>query len=350
MATIRKKGDYQWHVQIRRKKRGLGEVKATQTFTTKADAEEWAREIEREIDRGIYVSRVEAESTTLTEACDRYEQEVLPGLKGKAADASRLKTIKAELGRSPLSAINSTTLAKFRDARSKVVSNQSVIHELGLINRVLKTCVLDWGIALPGGIPQVRKPAKPRGRDRRVEQGEVDEIISASESQELGVIVGVAIETAMRRGEIATLERDSVNLKSSIIQLTETKNGDSRKVPMSPKANELLSGIPARLDGKVFGMQPDSISQAFDRAVRRARKLYVERCKEEGKTPAKGWLVDLHFHDLRHEATSRLAEQVSNIIELATITGHRDLQMLKRYYHPKVEDLVKKLKKHTNSL
>jgi len=343
MATIRKKGDYQWHVQIRRKKRGLGEVKATQTFVTKAQAEEWAREIEREIDRGVYVSRAEAESTTLTEACDRYEQEVLPGLKGKAADASRLKTIKAELGKLPLSAINSTVLAKFRDTGLQIVSNQSVIHELGLITRVLKACALDWGIALPGGIPQVRKPAKPNGRDRRVEQGEIDEIISVSESQELGVIVAIAIETAMRRSEIASLERDAVELKRSIIQLTKTKNGDDRKVPLSSKAKELFASIPARIDGKVFGLQPDSISQAFDRAVQRARKLYVEKCEKDGSTPSKSWLKDLHFHDLRHEATSRIAEKVSNIIELASITGHKDLQMLKRYYHPRAEDLAKKL-------
>lgn len=343
MATIRKKGDYQWHVQIRRKKRGLGEVKATQTFATKAQAEEWAREIESEIDRGVYVSRVEAESTMLSEACDRYQREILPNLKGKAADASRLKTIKLELGKLPLTAINSTVLAKFRDARLGIVSNQSVIHELGLVTRVLKACVLDWGIALPGGIPQVRKPTKPNGRDRRVEQGEIDEIIKVSESQELGTIIGIAIETAMRRSEIASLERDAVEINRSIIRLTKTKNGDDRKVPLSSRAKELLISSPARIDGKVFGLQPDSISQAFDRAVIRARKVYEEKCKEDGILPSKNWLIDIHFHDLRHEATSRIAEKVSNIIELASITGHKDLQMLKRYYHPKAEDLAKKL-------
>lgn len=338
MATIRKKGEGQWHVQIRRK-----HINETRTFTTKADAEAWAREIETQIDRGVYVSRVEAESTSLNDVCDRYEREMLPALKGKAADASRLKTIKLKLGKLPLAAITTTLLSRFRDERLNVVGNQSVIHELNLINRVLKACVLDWGIALPSGVPQVRKPTKPRGRERRVEQGEIDEIIDASESLELGVIVGVAVETAMRRSELSTLERDSLQLKRSIVHLDETKNGDSRDVPLSTNAIRLLSKIPARIDGRVFGMQPDSITQAFDRAVKRARALYIQKCEQEGTKQDKAWLVDIHFHDLRHEATSRIALKVSNLVELASITGHKDLQMLKRYYHPKAEDLAKKL-------
>ena len=338
MATIRKKGDFQWHVQIRRK-----HVSETKTFTKKADAEAWGRDVEGRIDRGVYVSRVEAESTNLNDACNRYERELLPALKGRAADASRLKTIRLKLGMLPLAAITTTLLSKFRDDRLKVVGNQSVIHELNLVNRVLKACVLDWGIALPSGVPQVRKPTKPRGRDRRVEQGEIDAIVAASESQELGIIIGVAIETAMRRSELSTLERDNLHFQRSIAHLDETKNGDTRDVPLSTIAISLLSKLPARINGKVFGMQPDSITQAFERAVTRARALYESQCEALAVKVEKAWLKDIHFHDLRHEATSRIADKVSNLVELASITGHKDLQMLKRYYHPRAEDLAKKL-------
>lgn len=338
MATIRKKGDYQWHVQIRRK-----HVTATKTFVVKSDAEAWAREIESEIDRGVYVSRAEAEATKMADVCDRYERECLPKLKGKNADKSRLKTIKEKLGKLPVGAVSSTALAKFRDERLEILSSQSVIHELGLITRILKACVLDWGIALPGGVPQVRKPSAPPGRSRRVSQEEIDAIAQASKSQQLESIVKFAVETALRRGEIASLTWDAVDLKKPTLMLDETKNGDSREVPLSKAAIQVLKLLPRRIDGSVYGMQPDSITQAFERAVIRARSVYESECKKQGIQPSKSFLLDLNFHDLRHEATSRIALKVSNLVELASITGHKDLQMLKRYYHPRAEDLAKKL-------
>jgi integrase len=79
------------------------------------------------------------------------------------------------------------------------------------------------------------------------------------------------------------------------------------------------------MDGRVFPITANALKLAFERAVKRAG------------------IEDLHFHDLRHEATSRLAEKLPNVIELAAVTGHKDLRMLKRYYHPRAEDLARKL-------
>ncbi|MCB5207808.1 site-specific integrase [Methylovorus mays] len=340
MATIRKKDgrDNQWHVQIRRK-----HVIATKTFTKKTDAEQWAREVETEIDRGVYVSRAEAESTSLADACERYSREVLPNLKGKASDESRIKTIKEKLGRLPLAAVNSTVLSRFRDERLKEVGLQSVIHELGLISRVLKACVLDWGIALPGGVPQVRKPSPPPGRNRRISDDEIQAVINATESDQLPRLVGLALETAARRSELAALKWVNVDLKKNLIRLEDTKNGETRVVPLSPAAQAILKEVPRRIDGRVFGLSPDSITQSFERAVKRARKEYELECLSMSADSDRYYLIDLNFHDLRHEATSRIAKKVPNLIELASITGHKDLQMLKRYYHPDPEELVKKL-------
>ena len=339
MATIRKKGE-SWHVQIRRK-----HVTETKTFTTKQDASAWARLIESEIDRGVFVSRTESENTTFEMACSRYEEEVVPRLKGAAADRSRLKTLKIELGKLPLAAINSSRLARFRDERLYVVSKQTVIHELGLINRVLKTCVIDWGISLPAGVPLVRKPSAPPGRSRRVSDEEISAIILATKSPELEAVIQLAIETAMRRSELSGLTWDAVNFKTPAIVLKdgETKNGEGRAIPLSLSAIKVLKSLPRRIDGQVFGMQPDSITQAFERSVLRAREMYEEECKEKGIDPDKTYLIDMRLHDLRHEAISRIAPKVKDIIQLSHISGHRDLAMLKRYYHSKVEDLAKML-------
>jgi integrase len=94
-----------------------------------------------------------------------------------------------------------------------------------------------------------------------------------------------------------------------------------------------LSALPRHVAGKVISLRADSITQAFDRAKERARETYQKECKKSGVKPNPDFLNDLRFHDLRHEATSRLFEKGLNPIEAASITGHKDLRMLKRYTH-----------------
>lgn len=341
MATIRKKGDLQWHVQIRRK----GYPTQTRTLNTKTDADAWARSVESDMDRGVFRSTVEAEQTTLGAILARYEQEVLPAKKGQAADRSRIKTLSARLGVLRLAAITSSTVASFRDSRLKEVSEQSVIHEINLLNRIFKAAVIDWGVTLPAGIPTelVRKPKKPQGRDRRASQSEIDAIIEITGSNELAGIVLLAAETAMRRGEIAGVLWRNVDLKKQVLTLHDTKNGDRRDVALSTAAVKVLKSLPRRIDGHVFGLKPESISQAFERARDRARNAYEKECEKAGREPDRVFLIDLRFHDLRHEAASRLFEKGLNPMEVASITGHKTMQMLKRYTHLRAEDLAKKL-------
>jgi integrase len=129
----------------------------------------------------------------------------------------------------------------------------------------------------------------------------------------------------MRQGEILSLEWKNVDLERRVARLPITKNGDGRDVPLSPKAVAILRSIPRSLDGRVFPITVGALQTAWKFAVKRAG------------------INDLHFHDLRHEATSRLAEILPNVVELSAVTGHKDLRMLKRYYHPKAEDLARKL-------
>lgn len=325
MASIRKKGDLQWHAQIRRK----GHPHQTKTFSTRADAERWAKIIESEMERGVFVSRSESEGTSVGELLTRYEQEILPSKRGRSSDKSRLKTLRAAFGNYKLASLTSTLVAKFRDARLEVVGPQSVIHEITLLNRVLKAATIDWGIALPGGLPtaSIRKPTKPHGRERRITAKELELILRSTESIELQAIVVLAIETAMRRGEIATLRWKDVDLDIATAHLPKTKTEVPRTVPLSTTAIAALRELPRRRDGKVFGLQAESMSQAFERA-----------CE-----PHRANVQDLHFHDLRHEATSRLFEKGLNVMEVAAITGHKTLDMLKRYTHLRAEDLAKRL-------
>ena len=194
-------------------------------------------------------------------------------------------------------------------------------------------------------VMQIRKPKLPQGRDRRLLPGELDRILSASESPVLSDLVRFAIETAMRRSEIAEMTWQMVNLKKRTVTLLITKNGEKRIVPLSSEAVRILYNLPRKIDGEVWGMEPDSITQAFNRAVSRARATYEKECEEKEEKPNPSFLIDLIFHDLRHEATSRFFEGGRfNVMEVAAITGHKTLQMLKRYTHLKAEDLAERLK------
>ena len=341
MATFRKRsGSWQGLV----KKKGYGQI--SRTFDTKAEAEVWARQLEAEMDRGVFVSRAEAENTTLSEALDRYEREIIPGKKGAKQESMRIRIWKrTPLAKRSLASLQGKDVASYRDARLKEVAPNTVRHELAVLSHVFTIAVKEWGMAgLLNPVMQIRAPKMPPGRDRRLLPGEMDRILAASESPVLPDLARFAVETAMRQGEIAGMTWPMVDLKKRTVTLPETKNGEKRIVPLSTEALRILSSLTRRIDGKVWGVTNHAVSVAWRRAVARARKNYEKECAEKKEKPDPSFLVDFTFHDLRHEATSRFFEKGLNPMQVATITGHKTLQMLKRYTHLKAEDLAELLK------
>jgi integrase len=345
MATFQKRSS-NWRAIVTKK--GFGRL--TKTFDTKAEAEAWAAVVESEMARGVFVSRKEAENTTLSEALDRYDREVTINKKNPRSERIYAKTWKKAFGSRSLASLNSTDIAKFRDDRLKTVSANMVRLELALLSHLFTIAIKEWGMTgLVNPVGQIRKPKLPRGRDRRLMPGELDMIASHTESKVLADAIRFAVETAGRREEISRMTWDLVNLKKKTVTLVNTKDkihsdGEKRIVPLSPGALRILSELPRSFDGRVWGVEPHSITRAFIRAKTRARKAYEKECEEKGTKPDPGFLVDLTFHDLRHEATSRFFEKGLNPMQVAAITGHKTLQMLKRYTHLKAEDLAELLK------
>ncbi|HJW23457.1 MAG TPA: site-specific integrase [Rhodocyclaceae bacterium] len=286
--------------------------------------------IEREMDTGSFIPRDEAARTTIKDLAKRYREELLPKQRGQRQEDTRLKGVEAKFGSYHLSAITPAMVAEWRDELSADKAPQTVQHYLAVLNRLYKAAGRDFGIPLPLGNPvaSVRMPSIKNERDRRLEEGEeklLMEALDNSRSKHLKSIVILALETAMRRGEIISLRWEHIDLKRRIAVLQETKNGDSRSVPLSSQAARILESLPRPLSGGlVFKTSPTAITEGFERAVKRAQ------------------IVDLRFHDLRHEATSRLAERLE-MHELGKVTGHKSPRMLMRYYHPRAEDLAKKL-------
>ncbi len=323
MASINKRGPYQWQVKIRRR----GWPKQVKTFETYEDAARWARKIEAEMDDGIFVSRKEAENTTLDEALDRYLREKTPHKKGAAQETNRINLFKrSDLASRFLSTIRSTDIAKYRDVRLvEGKSPYTVNNELILLSNLFNVAHREWGMeSLDNPVAKVSRPKMPNGRDRRLLPGE-EELLLGSLGVSLKPLFQMALETAMRQGELLSLEWKNIDLTRRVAYLPETKNSEARSVPLSSKAVNVLNKLPRRIDGRVFGVSGAHVSKTF--------REICEKLK----------IKDLRWHDLRHEACSRLFEKGLNPMEVASISGHKTLQMLKRYTHLKAEDLAQKL-------
>ncbi|TSP09976.1 integrase [Cupriavidus campinensis] len=369
MATIRKRGPYQWEAQIRRK----GYPPQSKTFNMKAEAEAWASVIESEMARGVWTSRVEAEATTLHEALDRYEIEILPAKKGAEPERSVVRTWRdLQLAKRTLASIRSADVAGVRDEWLRHYKPATVLRRLAVLSHLFNIARQEWGMeGLSNPVELVRKPRPNNARTRRVaasepacdaqsdhdssserraQDGEIERVVAASGSELLPSIICLAVETAMRRGEIVTLRWEHIDMKRRVAHLPATKNGSSRDVPLSSLAIEALQGLKDATEspkaatdaGRVFDIRGDAVTRAFERAVVRARQRYLEECEVANRRPAEKFLTDLRFHDLRHEATTRLAA-IFPMHELTKITGHKDPRMLMRYYHPRAEELAMRL-------
>lgn len=326
MATFRKRGPYQWQAQVRKK----GQSLQTKTFETRALAEQWARAIEVEMDKGVFVSRAEAESTTLKELLERYLDEITPLKKGAASETNRLRALmRLPLARRFIASIRGVDIARFRDERLRKVTPSTVKRDLVLLGHAFEVARKEWGIYVHNPVRDIKLPPENRPRDRRLQAGEEARLLDACREARnpwLLPIVLLALETAMRQGELIRLCWEHIDLNRRTAHLPDTKNGESRTVPLSTTAVRVLRALPRSLHGQAFpGITTEAIKRAYIRAVRRAS------------------IENLRFHDLRHEATTRLFEKGLNIMEVASITGHKDLRMLRRYTHLKAEDLAIKL-------
>ena len=339
-----------YRAQVR--KRGMPSI--SRTFDLKADAEAWAREIERELQRGnIAAATNEAGRVTVGKIVERYTAAVLPRLRSKGA-AGYVRACDARFGAFFLGSVRSVDVAAWRDDLLKDgLAAQSVIHHLNTLSSIFSYAEKELSIPLPAGNPAkaIRKPAAPKSRDRRLRPGELDALLAAADSTkrtpELRQIIMLAVETSMRQGELLGLEWKRIDLVECTAHLVDTKNGESRTVALSSTALDALRAMkaqPRRIDGRVFGWAAvDSFEKAWVRCKARALEAYGKACEKAGTKPDPAFLADLRFHDLRHEATSRLFEKGLGIMEVASMTGHKSLAMLKRYTHVEAKKLAAKL-------
>jgi integrase len=331
MATFRKRGD-KWQARVQR----TGQDPISKSFNSKPDAIKWARNVESQLDLGTLAPK--QSMPRLMPMLERYVEEVTPTKKGAPQERYRAAQLKkTKLAAMYLDKITGEVVAQYRDQRLTEVSNNTVRLELAFLSVVFEQCRKEWGLAVSNPVKQIRMPKPGKPRQRRLEAGEEEALLAAckaSGAHYLHSFVVLAIETGMRFSELAGVVRANVNFEKRTIYLPDTKNGESRTVPLSTRALNAIHALPSSINGRLFSVKPGSIRSAYLIAVQNAQAT-----KPECNT----FLQGLRFHDLRHEAVTRLFEKGLNPIEVGMVTGHKTLSMLQRYTHLKPESLSQRL-------
>ena len=327
MATIRKRqGRYQ--AQVRRK----GQPLVTRTFASKESAKKWIKAVETDMERGEFKPRLDM---TVGQLIKRYQTDVIPKQKAHQSALVRCRRLRRELGKINLSDLSPAHLASYRDERLKTIKPSTLKRELSILSSAINTAIIDWGIPIPTNpVSMTRIPKHHGSRDRRLKDGEEEKLLGIAKPVYQRAII-IAVETAVRRGELLNIRKSHINFANQTLHIPQTKTDTPRTIPLSTRAIKALRDqIKSISDANVVQMERDSklfsmSSPMFRHEIHRYRvKLDME---------------DWRFHDLRHEATSRLFEKGLNTMEVASITGHEDLRMLKRYTHIKPESLVARL-------
>lgn len=306
-----------WRVEYRR-----GSEYACATFNSKTSANNWL--VEKE---AAFLSRRQGGVSTMlfSELLTDYSNRITIKKRSAKKEAVRIFFMKKQsFANIKLCDLSSADFSRWRDERLKKVSAASVLRDWNLLSHVFTIAIKEWGLMHESPLSGVARPSKPKHRDRLVSNDEIEKLCYCSgyesglrnKTARCYLAFIFAIETAMRLGEIAKLKRADIN--GNIALLKMTKNGQSRKVPLSPKAIEILDSLPT---DDLFDMRADVMSTLFRKVRDRAG------------------LPDLHFHDSRHEAITRLSRKLT-IYQLAKVAGILDLKILMVYYNETAEDIA----------
>lgn len=354
MATIIRRGDLQYQAKIRM----AGYPVISKTFPNKSLAERWATVTESEMIRGEFIPKRAIEQVTLAKALDRYAKEISIGKKGEKQEVVRIKRLQQHrLAKKPMAAITPEDIEEYVGERRSdqsqrtpemPVSEATIRLEVMLLSAVFKTAMSKkWNYCRTNPvreIDQASKPGKSKERTRRLVGNEEQRLLAALDlkcrNRDIPLVVRLALQTGARQSELIGMPATKtstrparpgltwadVDLVNRAIVLRDTKNGRDRRVPLNNAAHDLLASLPRPIHGgKVFNVTQDGIIRAMQSACREAE------------------IGDLTFHDLRHEATSRLVEAGLSMIEVQSITGHSSADMVRRYNHIDTLKLSRKL-------
>lgn len=344
MATIVKRSSGYWQAKIRIK----GYPSRSETFPSKALAEAWAKEIEANLHRTGFVQDKKKNTVLFSDLVKDFSEKFAPEHYRGRAWKYKVDALEKRLGNYYLTTLTPDVIAKYRDERLKdrdsrytkniddapAVSPATVKSEIDILSTMLDVARREFGYITPDRqrIMDVRRPKAGRFRDRRLNEGEWERLLTEcakSGNPLLSSAFEFTVATGVRQGELLSMQWEDLNSKQCYVMLRnpeKIKNQEIRAVPLSSRAMSVLDNLPGERTGQIFKLPKGTLYSAFRHALKRAQ------------------IDNLTWHDLRHEALSRIAEMDDfNLIEIAAISGHKNLQTLKRYIHLQARKLAQKL-------
>tara|TARA_Y100001937_G_scaffold22814_1_gene32676 strand:+ start:4606 stop:5601 length:996 start_codon:yes stop_codon:yes gene_type:complete len=307
-----------YFVEIKRQ----GHKNIYKTFNQKSDAMKWGRSVELQLDQSRYRDTSNASKTTLLSVMERHLKERLRVVRAPKKEQSRFNVIKKhDIVKRSLSSLTPQIFARYRDERmDDGISNSTICRELSFMSIAIKKAIRFYNCWLPEHpIPNDIKPKENPPRNRRLQEGEFEKLMQHCKTKRNSYwcsMIEFAIETAMRLNEQLTLKWDQVDLKKMMITILaeHSKTGVERKIPLTPRAIQILNEIPRHINGRVFPVSLNNFQRAWRSITRNAE------------------IKNLHWHDLRREACSRLMEQGLSISEVQMFTGHKTLSLMLQTY------------------
>ena len=344
MASIRKQESGAWRVQVRRKGRSVSE-----TFVRYDDAKKWGVDAERQIDRGETptLSKV-GKLQTFGDLIDLHIADMTDVGKppGRSKDAT-LAMLKRRLGARNMVELDRERLLTFgRERAAEGAGPMTLSIDIGMIKLILSHAAAVHGLPVrvePVDMARIALKrlglvGKGKERDRRPTDEEIEKLCAHFDGNlrqiiPMSRIIKFAVATAMRQEEICRVTWSDLNTRTKMLTIRDRKDprekrGNDQRIPLLSVSGfdalaliEEQRAIRGNEDDRIFPYAHKSAGAAFTRAC---QDLEIE---------------DLHFHDLRHEGTSRLFEAGFEIQQVALVTGHKDWKMLRRYTHLRPEAL-----------
>lgn len=339
MASItQRSGSYR--VRIFRK----NDKPISKSFGNEQEAIQWLKKTQAQLVLGLYEDEVKNHvnlKVGFSEAVEKYISAHSVYKRNHKTEAGILRILARRWEGRSLSAINKQEIVLLKDnllAKGRAAS--TVNHYLNALSQLYQIAINEWGLKVTNPITGIKRMSEPQGRMKRLSVEAESTLLACCHELNLAYladIIVVAIETGMRCGEILSMRWEDVNFINRRVLLRDTKNGDSRQIPLSSRVKVILEQLSSRnADYLVFPYCRWVIRRHYTRVVKQSAKAH-----KGVQNP----FTDLRFHDLRHEALSRLSDKGLNVMEIAHISGHRTLAMLRRYTHPCHETLLGKLDK-----
>lgn len=327
MASIKKlRGN--WRAEVYKKVNGVV-YRPTGVFATKAEAEAWASQTEAEILSG---KRGQVKAVTFGKLLQRYAEEESPKHKGEVWEQNLIKRLSAlPIYSVKLSDLTPDDFGKWRNSRLKKVAESTVRREWILLSSAINIAMKEWKWLSVSPLIGVKRPKDAPARTRLFSDEEIELLTYAlgvdgapkTITERVGYSMLFALETGMRSGEIVGMNWSDIKGRVATVQDGKTASA-RREVPLTTEAMRLLELMPKNGDS-CFGITDGQRDSNFRKAIKKAG------------------ITGLHFHDSRANACTKLAKQV-DILSLARIIGHKNINQLQVYYRDTAETIASTLK------